>query len=311
MAGQETGRAGHRPLGRRWVLGLAVVLLAGCGGVAVTPATPPALPPTATATPDPALAAAQTATAVAFGTANAQHLAAMLTPIPATPSPSPDSSSTAAPAVTAATRVPSTTTLTPSPATAAAAGLASWPVGSAGGQYPARTTYDAASGAYTIALANPTQFYGYTVYDPSGSRFPDVRVDVDVRLAAGPGAGAYGVTCGAQGKAEQKPAGYNVLVHPDTQQFSVSWHPSEGQAQVIAPNTSLSAIKQGTAVNHLQVTCQGSKIAVVINSVTAGSYSVTQPTAGGIGLIVVAPPHPTGSVSLAASFAHLSVAPLP
>lgn len=298
-------RAGRRPLGRRWVLGLAATLLAGCGGAGATGANPTQIPPTAAATASSTFAAEQTATAEAFGTANAQRLAAMLTPTSATPTPRPAPTSTLVPAP----GVAPTVVQTPSPSSVLASDLVRWPVGSVGGQYPAKTAYDPASGAYTVALTDAAQFYAFPVYQLSESALPGVRIEVDIHRTAGPSDGAYGVVCGVQGTGEKR-SGYNVLLYPDTHQFSVSWHPIEGHGQVVVPITGVPAIKQGDAVNRLQVTCKGNSIIVAVNSVTAGRYSVTQPTTGEIGLIVVAPPRPSGSTGMAAAFAHLLVSAL-
>ena len=309
MAVDNARRAGRRGLGRRWALGLIIALLAGCGGAGARAANPTgvpptAVPPTATATANPTAAAAQTSTSVAFGTANAQRLAAMLTPASATPTPSP--APTSAPTATVRPQA-AVVTATPTPYIA---NFAAWPTATPSAVTPARVGYDPATKEYSIAITDPTWDQVYIQYVPQAIPFADFTLSVDVQQVAGPPNANVGVVFGAQPKGPQDKvnARYNLLVIPQQQRAGVTYTDARDQRTLLGVQSALMLKKDGT--NQLQLTRQGGRIVIAINGRPAADYAAAVTAPGAIGLVVANPPNSAGPASVAAAFSNLRVTPL-
>jgi hypothetical protein len=98
-------------------------------------------------------------------------------------------------------------------------------------------------------------------------------VDVDVRLAtAGPG--AVGVRCRRLVQGPSAFQSYALLIRPGSETFTLErLDPASGNTNtvvLVGPQPS-SAIHQGTASNHLQLTCNGNTISASINGTRVAS----------------------------------------
>lgn len=313
-------RAGRRQLSSWWALGLAIALLAGCGGAGATAAKPTEIPPTATVAANATVAAGQTATAVAFGTANALRLAAMLTPAPATPTPSPAPTGTPAPTGDLGS------TPTPQPggnrvaggptpvATPYLADFATWAATVVAGPNPGRTSFDPATGRYAIALNDATRYEVVRVYPPQPLQMLDYTLDVDIQRITGPkNGGSYGVLFRVQ---PQKPGDkalteYVLWLYPDVGAFALNLLNADGTGKGVSPYTKSSVIQTGDGVNHVRVLAESNKVTLNLNGTSFGPYQATLVAPGTIGLVVQNAPQPAGPVGMEAAFSHLTVRPLP
>ncbi len=293
----------------------AVLLLTGCGRLAATVTPPPVPTPTvtnlATAQAQDTAAAAQVvasanAMATTVATVNAQAYAdetataaplAMPTPVPApTSTPVPKATPTASP---------------PAARTVYAANFATWPTRTPTPQDQARVSYDPVQRDYVIALTDPKRAYFQTVWLPGNPTFQNFQLDVNVHQVAGPNDVEMGVVFDGQPArvGDKTAARYNLLAIPGRQLAGASYTNAANQGKLLglAPAPML---KQGDATNHLQLTCRGSQLTIVINGQRAGEYPVNVTQPGYIGLTVDNPSDNPGPDGAAAAFSDLRIMPL-
>lgn len=321
MRAREASGGPEAGFGMRWqrrllALGLVLPLLSGCGGqvgAATARATGAPL-----ASPSPTIASYVTPSVTPSPAATAEQPVGQAGQTATTSSRPPASTSTPVTAPTTAAVPTSTTssaalpeaTATPPPVVV---DLSKWPIGVAGTPYPARTTYDAATGRYIVALSEPGQGYDREVYLPDNRVFDNLAIAVDAQGADASSAdGYYGIRFRVQprGANDLADTGFNFLVDPRHQEFRVTWTAPNDRATVIGKGTS-TAIKTDNAVNHLKVTCQGDRIVASVNGETLGSYEASYAARGSVGLVVVNLPNPNGTAAMQASFSNLTISPVP
>lgn len=281
----------------RFALLLSLVFLSTCGGVPTSTRIPKTVaPPTVTATAVLALPAADTPPTP---TATPTVLPPTVTPVPT--------------ATSALSATPTAIRPTATPiATLYAASFATWLAGEESLPYLSRSSFDPATGEYSLALTDPTRQYGAFRYGNESPRLADFQLDIDARAVAGPDGGSYGVVFRAvpPGPSEKAIAQQLFFVTTDGK-FFLTQIDAAGRGTVLAPPTSSGAIKSGTAVNHLTVVCQGDRITLAINGQAVGTYSGVTAVPGGFGVGVSNPRNPSGPAGMAAAFTRLHVSAAP
>ena len=146
-----------------------------------------------------------------------------------------------------------------------------------------RTSYDPATGEYTVALLalkTGLNFWSRV------RTFADATIDVDVRRAAGGSSTSYGLALRVQprGANDLYNAHYDVTISPSGS-FAVFYRGTQdGQVVTLQNWTDSTAIRLGNATNHLTVTLKGSTMTVAINGHVVGIYNDIATAGGWVGV---------------------------
>jgi hypothetical protein len=141
-------------------------------------------------------------------------------------------------------------------------------------------------GGYRILLSKP-DFNTYS-YLPNKT-FENFSVEADVRLAAGPSNGVFGILC--RGDADEKTlrTGYVFAIRADGL-CAIMKRTSPTFWDAIAYAKESKAIKPGNAVNHLRADCVGGTLVFYVNGEKLLEKADADFKKGGVGLIVTSQP---------------------
>jgi hypothetical protein len=141
-------------------------------------------------------------------------------------------------------------------------------------------------GEYRILLSKP-DFNTYS-YLPNKT-FETFSVEADVRLAAGPSNGVFGILC--RGDADEKTlrTGYMFVIRADGL-YAIMKRTSLTFWDAIAYGKESKAIKPGNGVNHIRADCVGATLTLYVNGEKLLEKSDTDFKKGGIGFIVTTQP---------------------
>ncbi|HEX4629339.1 MAG TPA: family 16 glycoside hydrolase [Chthoniobacterales bacterium] len=116
-------------------------------------------------------------------------------------------------------------------------------------------------GEYRILLNKP-DFNTYSLL-PKQS-FSNCSVEVDVRLAAGPSNGVFGILCRAEASQQTVQKAYVFAIRADGV-YAILKRTSPTFWDAIAYGKESKAIKSGNAVNHLRAVCSGTTLTLFVN----------------------------------------------
>jgi hypothetical protein len=116
-------------------------------------------------------------------------------------------------------------------------------------------TTDYADGRYVISVRKTS----WLTWANPGEFFEDVVIDVDARQIEGPDDNNYGVICRYQDVNNF----YRILISGDGYYTILKY--LDGENTTLIQWTATGAINQGNASNHMTVTCEGDRLALVIN----------------------------------------------
>jgi hypothetical protein len=141
-------------------------------------------------------------------------------------------------------------------------------------------------GEYQILL-NKADFNTYS-YLPNQA-FDNVSVEADVRLAAGPSNGVFGILC--RGDADQTTLrkGYVFAIRTDGF-YAIMKRTSPTFWDAIAYGKESKAIKRSNAVNHLRADCSGETLTFYVNGEKVLEKTDADFKNGAVGLIVTSQP---------------------
>jgi len=141
-------------------------------------------------------------------------------------------------------------------------------------------------GEYRILLSKP-DFNTYS-YLPNKT-FDDFSVEADVRLAAGPSNGVFGILC--RGDADEKTLrrGYVFAIRADGF-YAIMKRTSPTFWDAIAYGKESKAIKPGNVVNHFRADCVGDTLVLYVNGEKLLEKTDPDFKKGGVGLIVTSQP---------------------
>jgi hypothetical protein len=309
-------------LGAGGACGLLVVLTA-CGAGATTPtpspttAPPPTPPPSqigpplATGIPVPG-----TSTAASPGASLATPRVANAT-MTAMPRATSAMATGTTPRAASASVVGGTTVTTPTGAPAGVTGsyvadFARWPrqIKAPPFPFPVRTSYDPAGDEYRIGLLD-TAVYNYFAFLPEERRFGDFRLEVALRCLEGGDRASYGVVVGAQppvpGAASYE---YHGCLLRAGGLYTVLAVPTSGKATSLAPNTPTPAVAPAPEWNRLVVEVRQGQLTLAANDLPLGSWPVTIPGLGAIGLYAGNSNLSSQQIATQAGFTKLRITPL-
>jgi hypothetical protein len=141
-------------------------------------------------------------------------------------------------------------------------------------------------GEYRILLSKPN-FNTYS-YLPNKT-FENFSVEADVRLAAGPSNGVFGILC--RGDADEKTLrnGYVFAIRADGF-YAIMKRTSPTFWDAIAYGKESKAIKPGNVVNHIRADCVGGTLTFSVNGEKLLEKADADFKKGGVGLIVTSQP---------------------
>ncbi|PZR73705.1 MAG: hypothetical protein DLM73_10125 [Chthoniobacterales bacterium] len=116
-------------------------------------------------------------------------------------------------------------------------------------------------GAYRILL-NKADFNTYSILPKQ--KFDNFSVEVDARLAAGPGNGVFGILCRAEANEQTASKAYVFAIRGDGL-YAILKRTSPTFWDAIAYGKESKAIKPGNAVNRLRADCSGSTLTFYVN----------------------------------------------
>lgn len=119
---------------------------------------------------------------------------------------------------------------------------------------------------YRVQVLDPTYGLLRAIYIPG--TFGNSSLAVDVRMAGEPGAQTVILACRLQPGDESQ---YRFFVNPETRTFRLFRRDSATGFADLAPLQPSAAIRRGTAVNRLQITCAGDTISASINGLEVAS----------------------------------------
>jgi hypothetical protein len=141
-------------------------------------------------------------------------------------------------------------------------------------------------GEYRILLNKP-DFNTYSAL-PS-QKFGNVSVEVDVRLAAGPTNGVFGILC--RGEADEQTARKAYIFAIRTDGFyAILKRTSPTFWDAIATGNKANAVKSGNAVNHLRADCSGGNLTFYVNGEKLLEKTDASFSEGVVGLAVTTQP---------------------
>src|SRR2546423_4982109 len=141
-------------------------------------------------------------------------------------------------------------------------------------------------GEYRIVLNKP-DFNTHSLL-PKQS-FSNCSVEVDVRLAAGPSNGVFGILCRGEANGQAVQQAYVFAIRADGF-YSILKRTSPTFWDAIAYGKESKAIKPGNAVNHLRADCSGTTLRLYVNGEKLLEKTDTAFKAGQVGLAVTSQP---------------------
>ena len=141
-------------------------------------------------------------------------------------------------------------------------------------------------GEYRILLRKP-DFNTYSLL-PKES-FGNCSVEVDVRLAAGPANGVFGILCRAEANQQTVERAYVFAIRADGF-YAILKRTSPTFWDAIAYGKESKAIKPGNAVNHLRADCSGATLTLYVNGGKVLEKTDTAFKTGQVGLAVTSQP---------------------
>jgi hypothetical protein len=141
-------------------------------------------------------------------------------------------------------------------------------------------------GEYRILLNKP-DFNTYSLL-PKQS-FSNCSVEVDVRLAAGPSNGVFGILCRVEANQQTVQKAYVFAIRADGF-YAILKRTSPTFWDAIAYGKESKAIKAGNAVNHLRADCSGTTLSLYVNGEKLLEKTDAAFKAGQVGLAVTSQP---------------------
>ncbi|MFN2622948.1 MAG: family 16 glycoside hydrolase [Chthoniobacterales bacterium] len=141
-------------------------------------------------------------------------------------------------------------------------------------------------GEYRILL-NKADFNTYSLVPKR--TFDNCSVEVDVRLAAGPSNGVFGILCRAEADAQTVHQAYVFAIRGDGF-YAILKRTSPSFWDAIAYGKESKAIKPGNAVNHLRADCSGDTLTFYVNGEKLLEKTDAAFKSGGVGLAVTTQP---------------------
>ena len=141
-------------------------------------------------------------------------------------------------------------------------------------------------GEYRILL-NKADFNTYSLL-PKQS-FDNCSVEADVRLAAGPSNGVFGILCRAEADAQTVSKAYVFAIRGDGF-YAILKRTSPSFWDAIAYGKESKAIKPGNAVNHLRADCSGDTLTFYVNGEKLLEKTDPDFKTGGVGFAVTTQP---------------------
>jgi len=141
-------------------------------------------------------------------------------------------------------------------------------------------------GEYRILLNKP-DFNTYSLL-PKQS-FSNCSVEVDVRLAAGPSNGVFGILCRGEANQQTVQKAYVFAIRTDGF-YAILKRTSPTSWDAIAYGKESKAIKSGNAVNHLRADCSGTTLTLYVNGEKLLEKTDAAFKAGQVGLAVTSQP---------------------
>lgn len=141
-------------------------------------------------------------------------------------------------------------------------------------------------GEYRILLNKP-DFNTYSLL-PKQS-YDNFSVQVDVRLAAGPADGVFGILCRTEADAQTVHKAYVFAIRGDGF-YAILKRTSPTFWDAIAYGKESKAIKPGNAVNHLRADCAGDTLAFYVNGEKLLEKKDGDFKTGGVGFAVTTQP---------------------
>jgi hypothetical protein len=141
-------------------------------------------------------------------------------------------------------------------------------------------------GEYRILLNKP-DFNTYSLLPKQ--TFDNFSVEVDVRLAAGPTNGVFGILCRAEANQQTVQKAYVFAIRADGF-YAILKRTSPTFWDAIAYGKESKAIKPGNAVNHLRADCSGETLTLYVNGEKLLEKTDTAFKTGQVGLAVTSQP---------------------
>src|SRR5947208_4929429 len=141
-------------------------------------------------------------------------------------------------------------------------------------------------GEYRILL-NKADFNTYSLVPKQ--TFENVSVEADVRLAAGPSNGVFGILCRADADQKTLRNGYVFAIRTDGV-YAIMKRTSPTFWDAIVYGKESKAIKKGDAVNHLRADCSGATLTFYINGEKVLEKTDSDFKKGGVGVTVTTQP---------------------
>jgi len=142
-------------------------------------------------------------------------------------------------------------------------------------------------GEYRILL-NKADFNTYSLVPKQ--TFDNCSVEADVRLAAGPSNGVFGILCRAEADAQTVHKAYVFAIRGDGF-YAILKRTSSSFWDAIAYGKESKAIKPGNAVNHLRADCSGDTLTFYVNGEKLLEKTDAAFKTGGVGLAVTTQPN--------------------
>ena len=142
-------------------------------------------------------------------------------------------------------------------------------------------------GEYRILL-NKADFNTYSLVPKQ--TFDNCSVEADVRLAAGPSNGVFGILCRAEADAQTVYKAYVFAIRGDGF-YAILKRTSPSFWDAIAYGKESKAIKPGNAVNHLRADCSGDTLTFYVNGEKLLEKTDAAFKTGGVGLAVTTQPN--------------------
>ena len=141
-------------------------------------------------------------------------------------------------------------------------------------------------GEYRIVLNKP-DFNTHSLLPKQ--TFENFSVEVDVRLAAGPANGVFGILCRADANEQTVQKTYAFAIRADGV-YAILKRTSPTFWDAIAYGKESKAIKPGNAVNHLRADCSGDTLTFYVNGEKLLEKTDTSFKTGQVGLAVTSQP---------------------
>jgi len=141
-------------------------------------------------------------------------------------------------------------------------------------------------GEYRILL-NKADFNTYSLLPKQ--TFDNCSIEADVRLAAGPSNGVFGILCRAEADTQTVHKAYVFAIRGDGF-YAILKRTSPSFWDAIAYGKESKAIKPGNAVNHLRADCSGDTLTFYVNGEKLLEKTDAAFKTGGVGFAVTTQP---------------------